>query len=445
MTVTAVAAKPRRRAPSGNEPDPPPDPDVTVTVSRVTPTGTSALNPGAAWIQETLINRNATAVSNALTIAGDSQRFMIQHTINSFGAANTLWSDPSQPYSSMSWATLDRQISDAETAGIEPVFIFGLAQQWMRHQQDVQTSRPANAQIDNFAECCKRIVRRVSEHHGLTGAKYVYWNEFKGYFSTANNRWDYELYTSHYNTIAAAIVEQDATALLGGPYPPVAPNGTPANANEREFNVIGPYGQIDGRDLKTIEYWLANADKTDFIVLDGRPSPRDGTNPGTPMWDRMQLYQDVDDWIRDDLGSNLPIMWSEWYAGKATPTDAEIPEVISRYSVGLYYHLLGNSAYTAIWKPEDDGKPRERASTLWTTTTSGGGQARPFAAVQQIWCERFPEGTDYYEGVSSDIRVKAVSNATHTVLVNGDSFSKDVLVNETLTTLAGYETKVITA
>nr|BFE82653.1 hypothetical protein GCM10020093_052540 [Planobispora longispora] len=53
---------------------------------------------------------------------------------------------------------------------------------------------------------------------------FMVWNEFKGFWNNAQNRWDAEAYTELYNKVYDALKAVDEDIKVGGPYVPILSN-----------------------------------------------------------------------------------------------------------------------------------------------------------------------------------------------------------------------------
>jgi hypothetical protein len=108
---------------------------------------------------------------------------------------------------------------------------------------------------------------------------------------------------------------------------------------------------------------------------------------------------------------------------------------------GVHTHLR--------WAPEQ-GDIKPNRCNLFTSTTvalgSGGGVPHPAYDTYKLFCDHF-RSVNVFAASSSDMHVvSAVSNPTHTLLINHTGSTKTVSINgAAAVTLAAYEVKLVTA
>ena len=103
------------------------------------------------------------------------------------------------------------------------------------------------------------------------------WNELKGFYDDAENRWDYEGYTALYNEVYKAVKAVRPDVQVGGPYA-VITSLDPGQA-DGSGELKGDWGVADQRSLDVVDYWLKNNVGADFIALDGATATRQKTAP----------------------------------------------------------------------------------------------------------------------------------------------------------------------
>ena len=176
------------------------------------------------------------------------------------------------------------------------------------------------SQHQNYANWIAEIVKRHNPSGQKRGLTHVQlWNELKGYYNQAQNRWDYEGATDLQNKIFDAVKKVDPGVLCGGNYPAMSKD-LPGTGSHKATNpaINGPWGDSDQRDYDALKYYFANG-KFDFVCVDAnlgcRPWKPDGTlnsPPGTNNAEVARYYTEVAKWIRTQV-PNKPIWWSEIY------------------------------------------------------------------------------------------------------------------------------------
>lgn len=129
--------------------------------------------------------------------------------------------------------------------------------------------------------------------------KYVQvWNEFKGFWNSELNRWDYEAYTTFYNKVYEAVKEVREDVLVGGGYVAI---------RERGFGFDAMYNDVlvDHRDIDAMIYWMENATGFDAVCIDGDFAPGS--------------YSKLTTYLKSlDESKDKPIWWSEFYNASGT-------------------------------------------------------------------------------------------------------------------------------
>lgn len=110
----------------------------------------------------------------------------------------------------------------------------------------------------HYSDMAAHAVKMITEF-GFT--KVIIGHEYKGFWNSALNRWDYEGYTTYYNTVYDAIKLAHPNVLIGGSYLAMQARGF---GNDTSYNGV----LIDSRDMDAHNYWLANANGFDAVVLD---------------------------------------------------------------------------------------------------------------------------------------------------------------------------------
>jgi hypothetical protein len=213
------------------------------------------------------------------------------------------------------------------------------------------------------------------------------WNELKGFYDAARNRWDYEAYTDLYNQVYDALKSVNPGIQVGGPYVPMD-SWSDARAASHPSAVHGAWGVLDQRALDAIEHWLEHKHGADFVTVDGGTATRDRglvTDPFTAA----RKFAAVDAWLR--AHTSLPIWWAEWYAPTASSEERRMRPAVSTASI---LEMAASGAHVALaWGPESDGSVC--GGCLWTDTRrADGGRPTPtataFAALRPALAEAGP-------------------------------------------------------
>lgn len=207
--------------------------------------------------------------------------------------------------------------------------------------------RVATAYEARFAEWCAFLVDRYKavRHWNI-------WNEGKGYYNNALNRWAYEDFTRMWKSCYTAMKAERDDVLIGGPYLPMVSYGTNSGASPSASGrpsaaslaygatpttggatIAGSGWRCDGRTLDWGYYFEANTRDTppDFIAVDGGIFDiRDATNgtitPGPNAADSVKRIDDrnkpalVGAWLQS-LWPNTPRWWVESYFMDGSPAN----------------------------------------------------------------------------------------------------------------------------
>jgi len=323
------------------------------------------------------------------------------------------------------WSSLDQRIGLMRQTGGTPVITLCCAPDWMKGGTAGTTDwsklevAPTPDHYADFAALARQVALRYPD------VKYFQvWNEMKGFWNGARNRWDYEGYTQLYNQVYDAVKSVNPTIQVGGPY--VVIRGTPGNYDQRNFDVI--------------TYWLANKHGGDFIAVDSGDNSEMVNDP----IGYLQKFQDVATWIRQR--SQLPIWWSEWYVSPFSSDTYSHSFQSMLATTALMRMVQSGAAVELRWQPQGVAGSSYQGDqeSLWSDTrVSGGGQAFPAYTWNKAIHTNFAPGAVLYRTTSSSPDVEVLASATTTLLVNKRSTSLTVSVNGNVITLAGYEVRLI--
>ncbi len=449
-------------APSTTPTPTPPGSSLTATIQLSQPTITSKLKVGVTHIQESINSGgNASAKANARGLLGQAAYYQNQHIIG-FGVSN-LWDDPSKDVADWNWTSLDSRVSLMRDTGAVPVLTLCCAPTWMvdstwtpgKYSGGSNTDwsqlekAPRDTYEDEFAYMVQQIVDRYDgvnlDTNGVAFPKIEYfqvWNEMKGLWDSGNNRWNYTKYNRMYGLIYDSIKEVRPEANVGGPYVRLSRYVYP-NGSQTSSLSSSAYGTVDQRDMNVVTQWLTwlttNTDndgnyKAQFVTVDGSIHPKDVTDGTFPpdIYNAIQVYQDVDDWLNSQMtsiiGTNLPIWWAEDYVGKVNGTAILItPELYQPSALArmLYKHILGGTSTTLRWGPEEQvnssGVAQGNHQNLFSSTRfSGGGQQYDNYYVYKNVKDYFSEGTEIYQVTFSpaNLSVNVLASDKKAMLIN---------------------------
>jgi len=336
------------------------------------------------------------------------------------------------------WSDLDRRVALMRNTGAQKVITLCCAPDWMKGGKPGTTNwnnlagAPYPSHYGDFAALAKRVAQRYPDVK-----RFQVWNEFKGFYNTRLNRWDYEDYTTFYNDVYAALKSVSPNVQVGGPYMPM---DTWLGGGSNPSKVRGAYGTIDQRAFDGINYWLAHKRGADFIAIDGGLSAKDGNL--TDWFAAAQYYADIDRWIR--TRTNLPIEWAEWYSSQYDSNGNVVFDHARQnaQAAATLTAMARSGASVALrWQPQGvRGYPfGGDQESLWSDTqVAGGGYAFPFAATSRAFAQTFPPGTPLVRAVSSDPEIAVLASRTTTLLVNGHSSGQQILLDGSPLTLGAY-------
>jgi len=331
------------------------------------------------------------------------------------------------------FGSLDRRIQlIRDTKGIPVITLCG-APDWMKGGAPGQTdwskieTAPTPAHYDDFARLAAEVAQRYPD------IKYfVVWNEFKGFFSQAKNRWDYEGYTSLYNKVYTALKKVNPQIKVGGPYTPMSSNEKGAGAPSA---VAGPWGSVDQRSLDAVSYWLDHKKGADFLTVDASSMP-DQANAKLDEFQAVAKFSAVTRWLRGK--SDLPVWWAEWYVepSGAGWTDEHRGAV---QAAAMMEFVTSGAATALYWSPQTQ-TTGDCPGCLWSGTAEGGKET-PTLAMLQNFTRWFPPGTRLVSVTSSNPAVRVLAQPHELLAVNTGGDPASTTVNGRKLSLGGYEVR----
>ncbi len=333
--------------------------------------------------------------------------------------------------STYNWWSLDQRVNLMRSIGGPMSMTLAVAPGWMKASGDTfnMSERVLPQHYQNYANLAVEVAKRYPDVR-----TFQIWNEFKGFWSSSLNNWDYVAYTNFYNTVYDALKAYDPTLEVGGLYLVVQGTGSGTLGKSG----TDTYDPIGSKDRQVIEYWLNNKHGADFIAVDRAIVDFHDTNSYTTD-DRMKLTP----WyghIGRQLGemTDLPIWWSEYYGGGGIGTQTQAAMFAS-----IYKHMAESSIDTALmWNP--NGASGDGSIGLFSDVRqTNGGNPYPLYTVHQAINDYFGEGTVLYETQVSSIWIEALVSPEWVMLVNKSSSAREVDYHGNLYMLAGYEVRFI--
>ncbi|MEU5307237.1 xylan 1,4-beta-xylosidase [Streptomyces sp. NPDC021562] len=323
------------------------------------------------------------------------------------------------------FGALDRRVDFMRRSGATPVITLCCSPDWMKGgragvdntdwSQAALETAPTPDHYQDYADLAATVARRYPDVR-----HFIVWNEFKGFWNNARDRWDYEGYTTLYNLVYKALKAVDKDIMIGGPYL-VMDSFDPRETDNASATLKGPWGVLDQRVVDAFAYWNTHKAGADFVVVDGSSYTNDDDLlPDEFAATRKLTY--VSAWVRAQT-HGLPLWWAEYYVEPADGTDARDgwteAHRVAVQATGMIALVEGGADSGFYWNPEDE-KGGDCAGCLWTTTDSDdGGRPEPMYGLVSRFSRAFPPGTRY-ETVSvatdgaSGVRVLA---SDRTVLV----------------------------
>jgi hypothetical protein len=366
-TGEKVTGSPVKGTPS---PGPPTTTVSTTTVSTTTVpsqtafelTGPSAVNRLSAGVTFTGLTVNSwdpsSAVTRAKTILADVA-FQNEWLMGA-GLPN-----PEPSPGVYDFQGLDERLALAQATGGTPVMTLCGAPDWMKGGLPGQTNwsnfdaAPLPQYYGAFAQLAVTVAKRYPAIR-----YFQIWSELRGFWDSANNRWNYQAYTTFYNTVYDALKAYDPTLSVGGPY---VVFGSSVGPQSNPSSIHGPWGTLDQRPLDVMSYWLAHKHGADFVAIDGSTAPID--QPETSPFLGVEKLAAITDWVRSQ--TSLPIWWSEVYP--VDPSLSVSPDVAAAVTSDVLTTLaLSGASVALLWQQAGPGGSCI-GSCLWTDARQASG------------------------------------------------------------------------
>jgi hypothetical protein len=311
------------------------------------------------------------------------------------------------------WDTIDQRMELVEKTGGKAMLTLCCAPDWMKGGEAGETDwskledNPLPEHFGDYANLAAEAVKRYPQVDRV-----LVWNELKGFYNQAENRWDYEGYTEFYNQVYRAVKAVRSDIQVGGPY--VVLTSLDTGTTDASDQVTGPWGAADQRALDVVDYWLQNKAGAEFVAVDGSTKTRNDTLPS--VLDGAQKFADLDAWLRQR--TDLPIWWAEFYPD--VPEDAQpgaaSPASATATLAAVAAYARSGASGALLWGPQGD--PDLDYAALWTdATTEEGGQPTPLTAAWQWLVPRLAQG-DVEVGRSPSFPIVVFRAADGAVVVN---------------------------
>jgi Glycosyl hydrolases family 39. len=376
--------------------------------------------------------RNPLATARARGVLRATSRLQNQ-SIMGWGALSP---EPSPGH--YDWTTLDRRIALIQRSGGTPVITLCCAPDWMKGGRSGATdwsqleAAPDPNHFGDFAQLAAAVARRYP-----TVAYFQVWNELKGFYDRATNRWDAAGYTELYNRVYDAVKRVRPNARVGGPY--VVLESSPAAAQGHPSDLSGPWGMIDQRGLDVITYWLAHAHGADFVSVDTRTASRDGRLT-TDEFTATEKFVAINRWL--SARTSLPVWWSEWYVRPPSARWSQQHDDAVMTTAIMKMAATGATA-ALVWQPE--GGSGTCRGCLWSdTATPDGGAATRFARSLAAFTAAFPSGSKFVRVRASSGPVEVLASTGTVVLVNTARHAVEVAVDGRSLRLRRYDVRYLT-
>ncbi|RFU87280.1 xylan 1,4-beta-xylosidase [Streptomyces triticagri] len=363
------------------------------------------------------------AVDRATGLLAETPLPQVQHLMG-WGADN-----PEPSPGRYDFEAMDRRIDFVRATKGTPVVTLCCAPDWMKggkagvddtdwSQESLETA-PDRAHYKDFAALAATVAKRYPDVR-----HFVVWNEFKGFWNSAEGRWDHEGYTELYNLVYRALKKVDKDIQVGGPYL-VMDSVHPRQKENAAKGLNGRWGSADQRVLDSFTYWNKHKAGADFVVVDGSSYTVDDELIPDAVT-ATDKFTAVGRWIRERTG-DLPLWWAEYYVEPGDDDDdrdgwSEARRVAVQ-SAGLIAMARGGATTGFYWNPQNKGA--DCAGCLWRATDlADGGTPLPMLQLLTRFQREFPPGTRYEDIAVADddrpdVRVLADDEAALVVNVRG--------------------------
>ncbi|WP_433355112.1 GH39 family glycosyl hydrolase [Microtetraspora malaysiensis] len=357
-----------------------------------------------------------------------------QH-IMGFGAGN-----PEPEPGAYDFSSLDERVRVMAETGAAPVITLCCAPDWMKGGRPGETDwsllevAPRREHFADFARLAAAVARRYPDVR-----HFIVWNEFKGFWDGPRREWNAAAYTELYNQVYDALKAVNPAIKVGGPYVPVAGRAGDGAGSE----VAGPWGAVDPKVLKAVDYWLRHKRGADFVVVDGGVTGEDG-RARPDEFGALGKFGAMTRWLRERSG--LPVWWAEFYPlpcaslepGGACPALDWDERRRTAVTAAALIELAASGADTALYWDTHRPKSSDCPLCLWS---GDDGAPRPALMLLRDFAHRFPEGIEPVAVDVSTPHVRALGGAGRTIVVNTTDRRLTARVDGRELTLKPYEVR----
>ena len=403
---------------------------------------------GTSIIQNTLFG-DQTAIQQGQEIIYNSSHFVNQHLMG-FGALNPEPSDNNYNLQSLEQriGITNGVVKDAN----QIVLTACCSPDWMKGglPGDTDWSKIEFAPLQEHYQDYADLVVYVVQQAEFQNIKYIQvWNEMKGFWNPALNRWNYEGYTTLYNLIWNGVKAVRPDIKIGGPYVVVNSYLNPNGVQDSGYG--GPYGTFDKRDLDVIEYWLEHKVGADFIIVDGKLKNRDQEPASLTQWEHAQKFADFSTWLHSlqyPDAQDLPVWWAEWYIGDIDDSASQ-KEVNALMAVSLVNMIKSGVETALLWSAQGDingqipNLNHQQLALFTDTANPSGGKPTLFEFTQRLLNTHFSTGTQLYELPSSNPVIETLIGKEKILLINTTNTATSTVINNTIFTVNPHEVKLI--
>ncbi len=266
------------------------------------PTTTSLVRTGMTWTgfpPDPTVGTNLASLQH-LTV-------MAQHIIG-FGAENGIELNPAPGV--YNWGAFDPAFNRMMSCSpAKPIIIFCRAPGWSGVTQDDLPVLPAFFQA--YADLCAAVAARYPQV-----TYFSVWNEMKGFWNPAQNRWDYEGYTAMYNAIWTKVKAVRPTCKIGGPYVILQSGSTGTSWSHGPTTATFPGGSHDLRQIQVMQYFAANALGYDFLSCDGGIENQFGAQFGADPHQQLEKLWGWWKWVRQNIHPTVELINFETYVNQ---------------------------------------------------------------------------------------------------------------------------------
>jgi hypothetical protein len=408
---------------------------VKVSINLSSPQGISQFATGASHTQDD--NASYTTLGQQLLpLALTYQNVPIM----GWGSDN-----PEPSPGSYSWESLDARVQLMRDTHAREMLTLCCAPTWMFDSSWIGNTdwnrletAPTPDHYADFAHLAQLVALRYKDVQ-----YFQVWNELKGFYNRALNRWSYEDYTLLYNMVYDAIKAVRPDAQIGGPYIVMdtwADSGAEGWPAQDPSLSKQPWGTIDQRSLDVLSYWLSHKHGADFLLIDAGTGTREGKWI-TDDFTAANVFPALINWIRKQPygGATLPVGLAEWYPN-ASQSRGDVNYINAVFTHDLLVSLTSGYSYALVWGTQGD--VQGLAASYATLLTNAGQPTNEYDTLKAIK-DYFGPGVQFYKTTSSSSQITVLATKAKTMLVNHLGVPHLLLINSVFLLLNPYQVKII--